>query len=375
MKTRHRPAKGHRLDRAFCTQGPRLSPALYTLLALLVWPAAAPGADWPQWRGPDRDGVWHEPKAFERFDGDRLPLRWRAPIAGGYSGPTVADGRVYVTDRLVEPDELERVHCFDWRTGNPLWVYSYPAPYHDVGYTDGPRAAVTIRDGRAFALGTMGHLHCLDAATGVIRWQHDLNAEYQIRMPMWGMAAAPLVDGDLVIVQVGGRAGACVVAFDTDDGQERWRALDDRASYSAPILIQQAGQQLLVVWTGDNVVGMDPQTGQVFWRHPSPPSRMVINVPTPVVAGERLFLTSFYDGAEMLRLAGNPLRVERVWRRRGANEVQTDALHAMISTPILLGDYVYGVDSHGQLRCLDADTGARIWEDRTATAPGRWSTI
>ena len=116
-----------------------------------------------------------------------------------------------------------------------------------------------------------------------------------IRLPIWGIAAAPLVDGELVIVQLGAE-GACLLAFDKKTGAERWRALDDQASYSFPIIIQQAGRRVLVCWTGDNVVGLNPASGEVRWKYPYRQTRMVINVPTPVVSGDRLFLTSFFDG-------------------------------------------------------------------------------
>ncbi|MEX0587057.1 MAG: PQQ-binding-like beta-propeller repeat protein, partial [Pirellulales bacterium] len=197
--------------------------------------------EWPQWRGPQRDGVWRETVVVEKFAEPVLKRRWTAPVGNGYSGPTVADGRVYVTDRVAEPKQIERVHCFDWKTGETLWSYSYDCPYVKVGYPAGPRASVSIDEGRAFALGTMGDLHCFDAATGKIVWKHDLNSAYKIRMPIWGISASPLVDGELVIVQIGGSDGACVVAFDKATGKERWRALDDDASYSAPIIIEQAG--------------------------------------------------------------------------------------------------------------------------------------
>ena len=163
--------------------------------------------------------------------------------------------------------EVERIHCFDWRDGNELWTHTYDCPYAGVGYPDGPRASVTIDDGRAYALGTMGNFFCLDAASGKVLWQKDLADEYEIQMPIWGIAAAPLVEGDLVIVQIGGKE-ACLVAFDKRSGQQRWTALDDRASYSAPIMIEQAGKRVLVCWTGDNVVGLDPQSGNVYWKHP-----------------------------------------------------------------------------------------------------------
>jgi outer membrane protein assembly factor BamB len=356
---------------------------LLPFLLLAAFPLIAGGADdvkalsgddWPQWRGPTRDGTWKETGVLQRFSSPQLPLRWRAAIGSGYSGPTVAGGRVYITDRQTDPRQAERVLCFDWQTGRRLWDFGYDCTYKNVGYVAGPRASLSIDNGRAFALGTMGHLHCLDAATGKVLWTKQPGKDYKVRVPIWGIAAAPLVDGDLVIVQLGA-VGACLVAFDAETGTERWHALDDQASYSAPIIIRQAGRRVLVCWTGNNVVGLDPASGEVHWKHPFTPARMVINVPTPVVSGDRLFLTAFYDGSLMLKLKQDELGVEKLWRRQGANERQTDALHAMISTSVVDGDYVYGVDSYGQLRCLDARTGDRLWENLTAVPTARWATI
>ena len=353
-------------------------PSFLRTLTLLAWLGAAPFAasadDWPQWRGANRDGIWLETGLVEKFAGDKLQLRWRIPVASGYSGPTVADGRVYITDRLVEPKQVERVHAFDWRDGKQLWTHAYDCPYVGVGYTDGPRASVTIDDGRAYSLGTMGHLFCFDAIKGDVLWKKDLAKDYNIQMPIWGIAASPLIDQDLVILQIGGK-GACLVALDKRTGAERWKALDDRASYSAPILIEQAGKRVLVCWTGDNVVGINPRSGDVYWKHPFVPTRMVIGITTPAVADNRLFVSSFYDGSLMLKLDQDKLAVDQVWRRLGPDEQHTDSLHSIISTPYIDGDYVYGVDSHGELRCLDAKTGERIWESLAATPKGRWSTI
>jgi outer membrane protein assembly factor BamB len=344
------------------------------LLASLAACLPARADDWPQWRGPERDGVWRETGLLDKFAAEKLKLRWRVPLAAGYSGPTVADGRVYVTDRLVEPQPVERIHAFDWRDGKTLWTHSYDCPYVDVGYTDGPRASVTLDDGRAYSLGTMGDLYCLDAAKGDVLWQKHLARQYQIQMPIWGIAASPLVEGDLLVVHIGGKS-ACLVAFDKRSGEERWKALDDRASYSAPIVIEQAGKRVLVCWTGDHVVGLDPRSGNVYWTHPFVPTRMVIGITTPVVGNDRLLVSSFYDGSLMLHLDRKQPAVEQVWRRLGPDEQHTDSLHAIISTPYIDGDYVYGVDSQGELRCLDAKTGDRIWESLAATPKGRWSTI
>ena len=336
----------------------------------------APADEWPQWRGPNRDGSWRETGIIDKFPQPEIELRWKVDISSGYSGPTVAGGRVLVTDRVVKPDQIERVHAFDWETGRKIWTYSYDCPYRKVGYQAGPRASVSVDDGRAYALGTMGHLFCLDAANGQVLWKKVPGVDYQVKLPIWGISASPLVDGDLLIVEIGASGeGACLVALDKKTGAERWRALDDRASYSAPIIINQAGRRVLVAWTGDNVVGLDPASGEVHWKHPFKPAKMVINVPTPVVDGNRIFLTAFYDGSLMLRLDPDRLAVEAIWRRQGLSEVNTDALHSMISTPHFKGDHVWGVDSYGELRCLDAATGDRIWEDLTATPKNRWSNI
>lgn len=335
---------------------------------------SASADEWPQWRGPQRDGVWRESGIVKSFEGEQLPILWRAKISGGYSGPTVADRRVFITDRVVEPKQQERVHCFDAKTGEALWSHVYDCPYVEISYSVGPRAAVTIDDGRAYAIGSMGNLFCLEAASGKVLWSHDCNTEYKIRMPIWGIAASPVVVGELVIVQIGGE-GACLVAFDKKSGQEVWRALDDEASYSTPIVIEQAGKPVLVCWTGDSVAGLNPQTGEVYWTHPFPPSRMVLAVATPVVEEDRLFVTGFYDGALMLKVPPKQLGVEKIWRRMGQSERQTDALHSIISTPYLEGDYVYGVDSYGEFRCLDAKTGDRVWESLEPTPPARWSNV
>ncbi len=348
---------------------------LATLMVVAVAASEIAAADdWPQWRGPKRDGVWREDGLLDKFASERIKIKWRQPISSGYSGPTVADGRVFITDRVVEPKQIERVLAFDEKTGQPLWKHEYDCEYVNVGYSAGPRASVTVDGDRAYSLGSMGHLFCFDAATGKVLWSHDCNAEYKIRMPIWGIAAAPLINDDLVIVQIGGE-GACLVAFDKLDGKERWRALEDNASYSAPIMIEQAGQRVMVCWTGDSVVGMNPSTGEPHWRLPFRPSKMVINIATPVLEKNRLFFTSFYDGSLMLDVKSDQLTADLLWRRSGRDEQHTDGLHSIISTPYLEGDYVYGVDSYGEFRCLDAKTGERLWESLEPTPKSRWSTI
>ena len=341
---------------------------------LVTLAAGALADDWPQWRGPARDGVWKETGLLERFAAPELTPKWRVPLGAGYCGPTVANGRVYVMDRLALKQQ-ERVHCFEAETGKTLWTHTYEAVYGGIGYQAGPRASVTVDEGRAYALGATARFNCLNAETGAVLWSRNLEQDYNVRMPVWGISGAPLIEGDLVILQIGGEGDACVLALDKKTGQERWKALPDQAAYSPPIIVQQADRRVLVVWTGDRVVGLDPPTGKVHWQEAFPSKGVVIAVATPVLEGDRLFLTSFYQGSMMLRLKQDTLGVEKLWERRGQNERSTDALHSIISTPVLEGGYVYGVDSYGELRCLDAKTGDRVWESQQAVPKARWSTV
>ncbi len=344
-------------------------------LAVLVLSLGIRADDWPQWRGPTRDGWWRETGIVSRFSAPQLPAVWRVPIGSGYTSPTVCNGLVYVSDRVTTPAEKERVLCFDARTGERKWSHDYDCVYRRVSFPAGPRAAITVRDGRAYALGTMGHLHCCDARTGDVLWQHDLHTEYRARIPTWGISAAPLIEGDLLIVQIGGRPDACLVAFNRVSGKEVWRALKDRCSYSAPVVIDQAGQRVLACWTGDRVVGLEPETGKLFWEHPFPSPKMVIGVADPIVDSNRLLISDFFDGSLCLQLAEDRLAATKLWRRKGPSEKRTDSLHAMIGTPVLDGDLIYGVDSYGEFRCLRADTGDRVWEDTSLLPKLRWGTI
>ncbi|MCA9156809.1 MAG: PQQ-like beta-propeller repeat protein [Planctomycetales bacterium] len=357
--------------------------------------------DWPQWRGPNRDGVWRAENLVDRLPEGQLPLDWSIDIGAGYSGPTVADGRVFVMDRqTADGKQTERILCMDSKTGKQLWKHEYDAPY-TVSYTAGPRASVTIDEGRAYAVGAMGHFHCLAAASGEVLWQRDLVADFDVELPIWGIAASPLIYHDKVIEQVSGADGACIVAFDKLTGKALWSALDEVAGYSSPILIQQAGQDVLVCWTGESLSGLDPNTGKMHWAHAMKPSRMPIGIGTPAVDGELVFVSSFYDGSLMIRAPKDSLTSKLVWRAVGIDEKSTGTrtvqigsetvgdsdnnddsdngnvygIHSMIGTAIVQDGYVYGVDSYGELRCLEAATGKRLWEDLTAVPKARWATI
>ena len=350
---------------------------LWTLLLVLfgVTPSvsqegAPEGQDWPQWRGARRDGVWRETGIIERFKSERIPLRWSAPVGGGYSGPTVAAGRVYVMDRPKD-QPVERVLCFDWKTGTALWKITYECHYKDFSYTAGPRASVTVQDGRAYALGAAGHLHCADAATGRILWKRDLRREYRIRMPLWGIASSPIIEGDVLITQIGGEGEACVIALDRKTGEERWKAFPDKASYVPPIAIDQAGRRVVVLGLGFRLVAFAPTDGKLLWSYDMPKSAWPISIPSPVVQGDLMFFTSAAAGSVLLRLASDRPAVDVVWRRSGRRPRSSDTLTSVIPTPLVMNGHVYGVQSGGEFRCLELMTGKRRWET-TEVMPKAW---
>jgi outer membrane protein assembly factor BamB len=349
----------------------------YLLLGLIGFAPLATADDWTQWRGNHRDGKWRESEVLSQLTESNLKTLWRQPISAGYSGPTVANGRVFLMDRETEPAQTESVRCFDAKSGTPLWRHSYDAVY-TISYAAGPRASVTIDGDKCYALGAMGHLHCLNVKDGTVVWQRNLNEEYGVsdtkRMPIWGIACSPIVYGDQLIVQLGAE-GATVISLDKLTGKEKWRALNDRGQYSSPVLTQQKGNDVLVCWTGDAVAGLNPGNGEVYWRHEFRPSRMPIGVATPVINGNKIFLTSFYDGSMMLEMNPNEMTVQQLWAAKGPNERTTKALHSIISTPIWIGDHIYGVDSYGELRCIRASDGERVWENQDAVPRNRWGTI
>jgi outer membrane protein assembly factor BamB len=330
--------------------------------------------DWPDWRGINRDGIWQSDGIIEEFDSDVIKPKWSVEIGSGYCGPTIANGKVYVTDRIEKPGQVERVLCFDEETGEKVWEYSYDCEYVSVGYPAGPRASVVINNGKAYSLGTMGNLFCLNAENGEILWQKDLNTDYEINMPIWGIASTPLIVEDKIVVHVSGSNNACVVAFDKNTGTEIWHNLDDRAGYSAPILIEKNGKSVVVNWTEHSLSGLNPETGEVFWRFPWK-TGSGMSIASPVLYDDHIFVSAFYSGSLLIKLGEDYTTAEKVWQRSGESERKTDALHCVMNTPVIIDDYIYGVDSYGELRCLEFATGDRVWEDQTAVKRNRWANI
>lgn len=327
--------------------------------------------DWPQWLGPQRDSVWRETGILQRFPEGGPRVLWRAPVALGYSGPAVAEGRVFVMDYEVESGKVtnnpgardmlqgtERVLCLDAKTGGLLWKHEYPRPYR-VSFGGGPRCTPTVVGGKVYALGGEGNLWCLDAQTGRVLWSKDFVEDYGAETPFWGVSAHPLVDGDVLYALVGG-PGSVAVAFDRHSGREIWRALSAPAQgYCPPTMIEHGGRKQLLIWHSESVNSLDPMTGQVFWTVSVKPS-FEMSICAPRLLGDDLFVTAYNEASALLRLGqsdGQPT-AEVVWRGNPRNSV-----YCANATPFLEDGMIYGCDvNSGKLMGVRMETAERVWE-------------
>jgi outer membrane protein assembly factor BamB len=343
------------------------------VVSFILHPALA--EDWPEWRGKGRAGVWTESGILDTFPEKGLKVAWRTPINSGFAGPAVYSGRVFVTDfkRNVGPRGTERALCLDEKTGKVLWTREWDADYQGIGYDSGPRATPTVDGDRVYVVGGSGKLFCLNTQNGSIIWQKDYIKDFGTQMPMWGIANAPLVDGNRLIAMVGGQPDAKVMAFDKMTGKEIWRALasDTDHGYSQPVIFEAGGVRQLIIWHPTAVVSLDPVTGKVNWQQPF---RINLNTSlmTPVLSGSQILVSSFYNGSMLLDLVQGPGKV--IWQGKSKSEINTDGLHAVVNTPVIDGDYIYGICSYGQFRCLNLKTGERVWETMDVTKEkARWA--
>jgi outer membrane protein assembly factor BamB len=354
-----------------------------TLAALLLLTATAAADDWPQWMGPGRDGVWREAGVLGKFPAGGPKKLWEAPVGKGYAGPAVAGGKVFVADWSADPGQpepkspfdqaeqngSERVLCFDAKTGQRLWEHAYPCAYR-ISYAAGPRCTPAVDGDRVYALGAMGDLFCLDANSGKVLWSKNFPKDLGAKVPLWGFAAHPLVDGDkLICLAGGGPEEGPVVAFDKKTGEVVWTALPptNRIGYSPPVVYTLGGRRQLVVWTATALNGIDPGTGKRLWFVPFE-AKADLTAPMPRKVGENgVFVTSFYNGSMLVKVTD--AGAEAVWRSkaRGERPDQTTDLSSIIPTPFVKDGYAYGVCSYGQLRCIEVATGKRVWETMQAT--------
>ena len=343
--------------------------------------------DWPQWRGAERLGLWTETGILDEFPDEGLTVTWRVPVNGGFSGPAVADGRVFVLDYVeTEPrtmDGTERLVALSEDTGEILWTHEWATTYRMLtfSYATGPRATPTVDGDRVYVTGATGRIFCFDAETGAVIWEKDTVAEYDTSIPIMGTSSAPLVDGARVICLVGGEPDALVMAFDKHTGEEIWRALETRSEmgYTQPLIIEAGGARQLIIWYPLGVASLNPETGEPYWEEPfTGPGG--ITIADAVQSGSFLLVSGFYSGSMMMRLNRDRPAATALWKGRtnrvladGIEVAEASGLHSVMTTPLIVGDHVYGIGSHGQVRGLLADSGERVWEAEGLTNSNRWA--
>jgi outer membrane protein assembly factor BamB len=318
----------------------------------------AAAADWPQLLGPQRNGISAETGLLQSWPPQGPPVLWEKAVGAGLSGPVVAGPRLILCHRR---GDRELVTCFDAATGAERWQFAYPTTYtNDLGVPDdeGPRSTPVIADGRVWTLGAEGRLHCLDLESGKKVWDRDVNTHYDVRKAYFGVGTSPLVEGNLVLVNVGGRQGAGIVAFDKETGKEVWKATNHDASYSSPVAAALGGTRHVLFFTREGLVGLDPTTGTVRfskrWRARFDAS---VNAAVPLVIDDQIFLSASYNtGAVLLRV--RPGGLDEVWKGDAilSNHYNTSVHH---------GGFLYGLDGRQEqgvrLRCVELRTGAVRW--------------
>jgi outer membrane protein assembly factor BamB len=324
-------------------------------VSALLAPVPARAGDWPQFLGPDRNGVSAETGLIASWPKGGPPVVWQKDVGEGYSGPVVAGNWLILFHRL---DSDEVVEGLDAATGQGRWQFRYPTAYRDdFGKGNGPRSTPLVGGKQVFTLGAEGRLHCLELETGKKVWERSLADDYRVPKGFFGVASSPLLEDNLLLVNVGGK-DAGIVAFERDTGKEVWRATSDEASYSSPVAATLDGVRHVFFFTREGLVSLDPRTGAVrFRKHWRSRLNASVNAAAPVVLDGHLFLTACYGtGAILLRV--RPDGVDEVWQ-------SDEVLSAHYGTPLRRGDFLYGCDGRqeegARLRCVEWKMGKVRW--------------
>lgn len=315
-----------------------------SLISSVFCPAIA--ADWPHWRGPDLNGISRETGWQTEWPADGPKVLWKAEVGIGFSSFSIANGRAYT---MGNANDTDSVFCFDAATGKAIWKHYYPAPLDAKYYEGGTSATPTVDSGRVYTLSKRGAVYCLDAAKGNVIWTKPLADELGAKMPTWGFAGSVLVEGDLLLVNVGGTG----TALRKSDGKVVWSNGTDEAGYSTPVPINAGGQRAIVLFTKEHVAAVTVAEGKELWRYLWK-TRYDVNAADPIMAGDQVFISSGYNrGASVIRIAGSS--GEKVWENRN--------MRNHFNSCVLWEGHLYGVDET-ELRCIVWETGEVKWGDR-----------
>jgi outer membrane protein assembly factor BamB len=331
-------------------------------LSVEIWLTALTlhAADWPQFLGPDRNGISAETNLGGAWPADGPPVRWKKDVGQGFSGPAVARGKLILFHRKADQEIID---CLDAKTGGDVWHFAYPTEYQDdFGFDEGPRATPAIANDKVYTMGAEGAVHCLDLQTGKEIWHVDCKKKFQSAKGFFGMACSPLVEGDVVILNIGGRDGAGIIALDKATGALRWKQGDAEAGYSSPVAASIHGKRHVLVFTRAGLTAVNPANGAVYFDFPwRSLDNNSVNAATPLVSDDLIFLTASYGtGAVLLRVENGG--AQKIWSG-------DEALSCHYATPVLYQGYLYGVDGRADpgmqprpsLRCVELKTGRVCW--------------
>jgi outer membrane protein assembly factor BamB len=340
---------------------------IVSFISVLVFASHVEADDWPQWMGPKRDNVWREEGLLEKFPERGPRIVWRVPVAGGYAGPAVAGGRVFVTDYVTDDNVkvdnfdrnefsgIERMLCLDEATGEEKWKHQYPVKY-TISYPAGPRCTPNIDGDKVYTLGAEGNLICFDAESGDIVWQKDLPKEFNTKTALWGYASHPLIDGDKLICLVGGES-TLAVAFNKHTGEPIWQALTSpEQGYSPPTIIEAAGERQLILVRVNAVTSVDPETGIEHWSQPYEATNGSI-IMSPVRSENYVFVGGFNNKNLLLELNTKKPDAQTLWRDKGQHGISPINVQ-----PHVVGNMMYGVDGNGRLYGVELPSGKRVWD-------------
>lgn len=345
--------------------------ARLALAAALLTAPLAVADDWPHWMGPTRDNVWHETGIVDKFPKGGPKKVWGVPVHGGYAGPAVAAGKVFVMDyekKAGETDEgnfnrkettgTERVLCVDEKSGKKMWEYKYDVKYA-ISYPGGPRCTPTVDGEHVYTLGAEGHLACLKVKDGSKVWAKELKEEYKTKSPLWGYAAHPLVDGDRLYTLAGGE-GSHVVALDKKTGKEVWKSGTESDptgfGYTPPSIIKAGGTRQLIVTGPSSVKGLDPDTGKEYWKEKYEATSGSV-IMTPVVFGDYLYFGGYSKKNILIKLGKDKPTASTEWKDK-----KDSGVSAVNVQPFLQDGVVYGFDDSGIMYAVELPSGKRLWE-------------
>jgi len=353
----------------------------FLLLISVTSPAFAD--EYPQWLGPQRDGIYREKDIVTSFPKDGPKVLWRAPVAAGYSQPAVAPGKVILTDHILNqgtqaPKDpfkrgslagIERVLCLDDADGHVLWKVEYDCPY-TISYASGPRATPAIDGERVYTLGSEGNVYCIDINSGKVAWNKKLEGQPAI----WGFSAAPLVEGDNLVVLSSGHP--VLTAFNKTTGEIAWTALESKEpGYSPPMIQTIAGQRELIQWYPDALTALDPKTGKQIWSLPYGPARMGVSIATPLrISNDTFILSTQYEGCAAIQVKDNTPKL--LWHVASKGRA-VSTLHALHSPLVYTNSQILGINNTGEMLSISATDGHVLWRTNQPTLgdaePVKWT--